>query len=277
LGKATEVDPKNTLAHNRLGRALHGQRKLDEAISAYRKAIELDPKNANLHNILDIALKQQNKLSEAIAACRKAIELDPKDADAHYSLGLALWAQKKFDEAVTAFSKAVEINPERIAVIDARLRQFSFHAEFAAVRNREDFKKIIAAARPLNRRAFKIATDPDSELVMLAEEAVAAAPKDANCWNTLGIARYRAGDFNGAIAALQQFRELRIHDTEFSNPFFLAMAHWKLGHADEARRWRGTAIAWMEANAANVKSLRRYRAEMDIVMQENGVPNSSGK
>src|SRR5262249_15415513 len=38
------IRPSSAVAHNNLGIALNGQKKLDEAIACYKKAIELDPK-----------------------------------------------------------------------------------------------------------------------------------------------------------------------------------------------------------------------------------------
>jgi hypothetical protein len=79
-----------------------------------------------------------------------------------------------------------------------------------------------------NNRAWRLATDADpnlrdpAEAVRLAEQAVEAEPKNADYCNTLGIARYRSGDFRGAVDALKQSSEQRgrrAHDA-----FFLAMA-----------------------------------------------------
>jgi tetratricopeptide (TPR) repeat protein len=119
----------------------------------------------------------------------------------------------------------------------------------------------------LNRRSWMLATAPDRKkrdpdrAVKLATEVVELTPKAADSWNNLGVARYRAGDFEGAIAALQKFRELRKNDQEWSNPFFLAMAHWQAGHKAEARRWYDTAVNWMDARAPTSGSLKRFRAE----------------
>src|SRR5262249_29186881 len=40
--------------------------------------------------------------------------------------------------------------------------------------------------------------------VALAERAVAQVPRNANYWNTLGVAHYRAGDYPAAWAALEK-------------------------------------------------------------------------
>jgi tetratricopeptide (TPR) repeat protein len=80
----------------------------------------------------------------------------------------------------------------------------------------------------------------------------------ADCWNTLGVAHYRAGELKEAIAALEKCREL---DDEWSNPFFLAMAHWELGHKDEARRWYDKGVKWIDRWGRSNPSLIRFRGE----------------
>jgi len=100
-----------------------------------------------------------------------------------------------------------------------------------------------------------------SQAVRLAEKAVELAPHDAACWNTLGVARYRIGDFDGALAALQKFREFRADDGEWSNAFFLAMAHWRKGNKDVARQWYQKGVEWMERNAPTDVGLILFRAE----------------
>jgi hypothetical protein len=48
--------------------------------------------------------------------------------------------------------------------------------------------------------------------------------------------------------------------------FFLAMAHWQLGDKDQARKWYGQALAWMEKNQPNDDELRRFRSEAEEVL-----------
>ncbi len=80
-----------------------------------------------------------------------------------------------------------------------------------------------------NNHAWKLATDSDpgqrdpTRALKLAEQAVDAEPKNTSYANTLGVARYRAGDFAGAIRTLS----LPENAGEFvsHNAFFIAMAH----------------------------------------------------
>jgi tetratricopeptide (TPR) repeat protein len=78
--------------------------------------------------------------------------------------------------------------------------------------------------------------------VELARKAVAAAPKNAAFWNTLGVALYRSGDWDGAAEALGRSRDLLGKD-EPRNACFLAMTHWRRGDRDEARAQFARAVA----------------------------------
>ncbi len=51
------------------------------------------------------------------------------------------------------------------------------------------------------------------------------------------MARYRNGDFAGAVKALEQAEEQVPGNILAWNGFFLAMAHWQQGNQDEARQW----------------------------------------
>jgi superkiller protein 3 len=61
--------------------ALYDQRKLDEAVAAYRQVIQLNPTDAEDYTNLGVALHRQKKLEEAVTADHKAIQLNPKDAE----------------------------------------------------------------------------------------------------------------------------------------------------------------------------------------------------
>jgi tetratricopeptide (TPR) repeat protein len=136
-------------------------------------------------------------------------------------------------------------------------------------------------ARELNSAAWSLATSahPTREQAILAvefaERALGVSPQDGDNWNTLGVARYRTGDWPKAIEALQKSRELQ-KDQKFSvDAFFLAMCYWRLGREDEARRWYDQAVLWMDKNQPHDEELRRFRAEAMSLMGEAPATNSS--
>jgi serine/threonine protein kinase/tetratricopeptide (TPR) repeat protein len=104
--------------------------------------------------------------------------------------------------------------------------------------------------------------------VELATKAVAAYPKNAEFCFTLGTARYRAGDWKGAIADLERALRLgKADDSENSSTgFFLAMAYRQVGDQAKAREWFTKSVAWMEQGKqqdnANLKRIRAEAAEL---------------
>ena len=89
------------------------------------------------------------------------------------------------------------------------------------------------------------ATEDLAQLVRLAETAVAGKPI-YNYLNTLGIALYRADQLDLSIQRLNE--AIRAHGKEgtAADWLFLAMAHQRLGQADEARKWLDRAVRWID-------------------------------
>src|SRR5262249_29683780 len=133
--------------------------------------------------------------------------------------------------------------------------------------HKRDFAKAIAnwemavkqdIAPAYNELAWLLATCPDpnfrdpTRAVELAKKAV-ELPKNEGCWNTLGVAHYRAADWKAAVEALNKSMQ-NSYDW-----FFLAMAQWQLGKKDDARKWYDRAVQWMNQHAPQDEQLRRFR------------------
>ena len=81
----------------------------------------------------------------------------------------------------------------------------------------------------------------------LAKEAIEFAPQDVRLWQTLGLAHYRARQWEEAIAALKKVMELDRDERRGAlSMFLLAMSHWRLGNKEEARKWYDRAAAWVD-------------------------------
>jgi Flp pilus assembly protein TadD len=83
------------------------------------------------------------------------------------------------------------------------------------------------------------------QIVNLAEKALAKSSRDHWHVTQLGAAQYRAGRFEDAVKRLTEATELSCHPYRTNmlhTWYFLAMAHHRLGHADEARRWLEKAV-----------------------------------
>src|SRR5207244_13082936 len=87
IGRALRLKPDYAEAHNNLGNALRGQRRLAEAEACFREAVRLRPDFGDAHHSLGAVLKEQGRLEEAEACLREALRLRPDFADAHNNLG----------------------------------------------------------------------------------------------------------------------------------------------------------------------------------------------
>jgi hypothetical protein len=101
---------------------------------------------------------------------------------------------------------------------------------------------------------------------------MAAASRPSNTrLNTLGAVLYRAGRFEEAVHQLGRAVEVEGGGTAL-DALFLAMAHQKLGHSEEARRWLrlGTAVEPIAVRNPGVigDSSWNFALELEILRRE---------
>jgi len=98
------------------------------------------------------------------------------------------------------------------------------------------------------------------EAAALARQAVEQTPGDWACWNALGAARYRLGEWEQAVQALEKARQLN-KNVPPPPHLFLAMAQWQLGNKEAAlERYREVA-RFMDIRERQEPDSRRLRAE----------------
>jgi tetratricopeptide (TPR) repeat protein len=250
------ADHRHTLAcMNNLGLSLYGLGRYEESDKVFTEALAISKAKSTpddrqtLRLMTNLSLNRWSldrhdealKLREEALALTKA-KLPPHDAITIFNMmNLAL----SYDKA-GRHPEAVKLGDEAIALMKAQLGPT--HPR---------------TLTNMNEQAWRLVTTPDRAVqdprraVELAQEVVAQGPPKSDHWNTLGAAKYRAGDFAGAVAALRKSRELRTNDEEWTNPFFLAMAHWQLGDRDEAREWYDRAVDWMEREPSRSSELMK--------------------
>jgi tetratricopeptide (TPR) repeat protein len=150
------------------------------------------------------------------------------------SAGRVSEAQEAFHKAGQGFQQALQLRPQRHDLL-------YFLARF------------LASCPDIQFRNAARATD-------LAQRAVEQAPQSWYCWRALGQARYRTGDWQASVAALQESMKYYAGGNA-SDWFFLAMAHGQLGDQSEARRWFDQAVQWMDKYQPKNEELGRFRAE----------------
>jgi len=163
-----------------------------------------------------------------------------------------------------------DVKAHRICLADSQMR----HADLLQRERR--YADAAAALRsgvrfapdydlPLNALAWLLATCPDEKLRSPAEardcalRATKASPRKAYMQNTLGVTLYRAKEYPGAIAALDESIRLRGKGT-VEDWLFLAMANWQQGDKKTAQRFYEQAVEWMQKNKSN-DEVQRFHTE----------------
>jgi serine/threonine protein kinase/cytochrome c-type biogenesis protein CcmH/NrfG len=288
LQEIVRLVPKDAQGQYELGRLLHKQKRLDEAAAAYRKAIDyFEPKNRAIdvtylqaHLYLGEILYHQEHLDEAIAVHREGIEKSQRPNTA-LAVGVVFGAHVR---GIRDFQS----RPPRLQDKDRdRVLVAVYGALGVMLAKKGDpwagealvcYERAIDLASKLdpppslavlhNCLAWLLATTADKKLrdpkraVASAKMAVEMDPKKGGYRNTLGVAHYRNGEWNEAIAALDQ--SIRLSDggtgtgTDF---FFLAMAHLQLDDQENARLWYDKGIQWMKQHEKTDAQSEGFRVE----------------
>jgi len=240
-----------------------------EALAQISRAIEMDAQSAKAWEAQGLAHGKLQHWDLALADFCKVIELDPQSARGWVNRGIVYGQLGKLDKALADHDKGIELSPKWGAAWGSRgyIHSRRGEKELAIA----DYTKSIELdpnyALPFNNLAWLLITRTDvsrrepKRAVDLAKRAVAFEPENGGWWNTLGVAHHRATNWTSSIEAATKSMELMKGQAEAFNTFTLAMAHWQLGHREEARKWYDKAVQWREKNAPKDAELRSFYAE----------------
>ena len=119
------------------------------------------------------------------------------------------------------------------------------------------------------------AAEDAAQLLGLLEKLLARFPADQTkarhaLLNTLGALLYRSGRFADAITRLQEGIAVHGQGGTIQDAAFLALAHHRLGQADQARRWKermGATKPADEASIWNAAEVAILRAEVEAKLK----------
>jgi tetratricopeptide (TPR) repeat protein len=134
------------------------------------------------------------------------------------------------------------------------------------------------SADPLNNASCEMVCEPGADAgtykraLLMAEAACRLKPENASFLNTLGVARYRVGQFAEARAALE--KSLSGNDSpgvNAANLYFLALCHYRLGDAARAQVCFERARDRHKRNAVELpkniaEELGHFQAEAEAVL-----------
>jgi hypothetical protein len=184
------------------------------------------------------------------------VRVEAGDTPGLLRLGVDHARHERWTEAATAFDQLVERQPRnpkawmrhtltRLAIGD----DAGYRAACARMLDRfgttGDFTTANMVAWLGSLAPSAVSDRP--RLVALAESSLASRPGDFMILNTLGATLYRAGRFEDSARALTEAIRRQGGEGTAYDHLFLAMAHDRLGHTEEAHRWHARAARWIAA------------------------------
>jgi serine/threonine-protein kinase len=273
--RAIDLDPKFAAAYSNLGVVLADFMDDHEgAIAENRKCLQHIPQQdvrfqAMVHRNLGMNLRMIGDMEGALAANLKAVQIDRNSREAWVGYASLLVHLGDFAKATPAYREAVRCEPRRIRTRVALGECLVAEKNYGeAIRVwRETCERAPNDPRPTHKLAWLLATCPDPSLrrpeqaVTLAEHAVALDPQTVSV-RTLGAALYSAGRYAEALATLEQASAQYLDGGGAPVRICLAMAHYRVGHAAEARQWCRSAAALLEGSSGwNREYFRRLLEE----------------
>jgi len=266
--KSLELKRNNWWIWYLRARAHEALREWREAAADYSQAIGLAPTDSRPWLGRGNDRSQLQQWAEAAADYSKATILAPKDSRTWLGRGTAYAELQQWAKAAADFARVLELDPSGSSVWEEEaLVQLAGGDTRGYRRTCADLLKRkgrTADAVTANTVTWTCALAPKAvadlaEVVRLQEKSVQNQPQNYERLNTLGSALYRAGRWEDAVRRLNEARKAHKEGGTAYDWLFLAMAHQRLSHSDEALKWLAKALPEVE-RAAKGQSIQGYPA-----------------
>ena len=174
--RALQLDPSNVLALAYQAEVLIDQQQWVQAEQTAREALERDPNLMDTNRVYALVLESTGAYSAAIEYYKEAVRINPNLTFLYISIGQMYRQLLLYDEALDFFDQAAQIN-ETLGIGDPL--------------------PYIAIAKTYSRDGQFFAA------AINAERALAIDPQNPDVYGQLGIIRFRARNYEGAIPILQ--------------------------------------------------------------------------
>jgi tetratricopeptide (TPR) repeat protein len=226
-----ELRPDTAIGWFGLGLTLERLNSSSQAIGAYQQAIKLNLNEPSAHNNLGALLAARGDHAGAIAEYGKALRLFPEFADALYNRGVAEFANGNPAQAMADYKQAITVNQQHARALN------NLGTMYRDAGQLEQAIHLLQRSR-LADPSFELAGRNLAAALRLAgrdDEAAALALPEQNSQYDLALKLEKAGDRNGALAALRKAIEAVPGDVRAHNGLAWRLLQHPAPSADERR------------------------------------------
>jgi serine/threonine protein kinase/Flp pilus assembly protein TadD len=262
------------------------QKQWQRAADAAAASLALEPNQADVWGRKGDWHYHLRQWDRAVDALTEAVNRKPDNADFWKSRATNYAELERWDRAAADYARAVERTPDDLnlryehalaclaAGQTAGYRKACIHM-LEYVQNREELWDPEMVLRTCTLGPGALA-EPGQLIPWIKRLARFLGDRPEDVPRLEGRARYRIGEFQAAVERLKEGGNEDLLDC-----FFLAMAHHRLGHADEARRYldKGTQLATpadnTPENVLSRKAVQLLRREAETLLK--GKPSKPAK
>lgn len=240
--RSLQLDAKKPETHTSLGVALALLRKYDEALISFREAVRLAPASPEIRLNLCKGLTDSQKHSEALEQCREAVRLAPGSARAIAMLADNLRVLQRTDEALVILTTALQrLNNERSLLhlsAEISMEAGDFYAALPKYETLASLYPNEAGYQAMLANCY-LRVERDREAVNAANKAIELQPANSMAHFYLGKVHFEMGQNEEALTAFSRAAAL---DPKFVEAFhFLGLTQDRLGRLVEAASSMKTA------------------------------------
>ncbi|HEX4593890.1 MAG TPA: tetratricopeptide repeat protein [Bryobacteraceae bacterium] len=250
--RAIELEPNNSDGYRRLGQVLEQNNRLDEALAAYRRAVEVEPGYYRSYQELGTFYNQHGNYAEAVKQFKKMVELAPDEPNAHYALGVAYLNSGRYGEAEGELRFAIHLAETptalhalgHVLMYEGRDQEAIPYISRALSRGPESYLWWMNLGIAYRRVNLKVESErANRRALQLAEDQLAADPRNATIRSRLAYVCARVGETRRAESEIAQALQLSPNDAD---------TRWMAALTYEALAQRGNTLAVLSASADGV-------------------------
>ena len=242
LREALEQHPGELALYGAIARGRRDRGDRDGEIAVYREILAVEPDHQATRIALAEALIQAERLAEAIPVLEEVERAHPDDLRTVLRLGFLEFESGDYENARRRFARAFELNPEQYEVdyfLGVTLRRLNRPDEaIAAFERVPETHERFPEARTQIAGIYEQRGEFDKAIAEVERARARGEARPLDLY--VASLRSRSGDFEGALAFLQDLLEASPDDAELL--YNIGVIHGEAKRTEDAMRWMEKAL-----------------------------------